>query len=105
LKSDTSGKFAFTLGALFGGGLNTYSQETDWTQNKGKELQQFNQKIGDEKFKEANDLYNQQYSDWLRVRKNEDSYKNLSDEDKQAELTKKKADIKENLFKQYGFKK
>lgn len=26
LKSDTQGKFAFILGALFGGGLNTYSQ-------------------------------------------------------------------------------
>ena len=24
LQSDTDGKFAFTLGALFGGGLNTY---------------------------------------------------------------------------------
>lgn len=104
LKSDTSGKFAFALGALFGGGLNTYSQTTDWSQSSTKELRQFQQKVGEDKFKEANDSFNQQYNDWLKIRKNEESYKNLSDEKKQTELTKKKSEIKNRIFKQYNFK-
>lgn len=104
LKSDTNGKFAFALGALFGGGLNTYTQSTDWSENTSKELNQFKQKVGDEKFQEANDDYNQQYNDWLKQRKTEQSYKDLPDEVKTKEITKKKAEIKQYVFKQYDFK-
>jgi hypothetical protein len=44
---------------LLGVSTNTYSQETDWGESTGKELLQFKEKVGEEKFKEANDLFNE----------------------------------------------
>ena len=90
---------------LAAGGINfqSYSSKTDWGQNTGVELQQFKEKVGDDKFKEANELFNQQYNDWLSSEIKKDEYKNLSDEDKQKLLTKNKAEIKDEVFKQYGF--
>lgn len=104
LKSDTNGKFAFALGALFGGGLNTYTQSTDWSQNTSKEMTQFKEKVGIDKLREANESFNQQYSNWLKQQKELESYKNLSDEEKQKLITKQKAKIKDDIFKQYGYK-
>lgn len=105
LKSDTDGKFAFALGGLFGGGLNTFSNtETDWSESTGKELTQFKEKVGEDKFKEANNKFNTSYDEWLSNMETTDAYKNLSDESKQTLLTNKKADLKDEVFKEYGFK-
>ena len=52
----------------------------------------------------SNDLYNQQFSNWLLRIKNNPRYKRLSNEDKQKLLTKKKIRIKNDIFKKYRFK-
>jgi hypothetical protein len=95
------------LGLIADGvGLNTnvYAPSTDWGQSTGVEMQQFKAKIGDVKFKEANDLYNQQYADWSKNMKSNSKYQALSSDDKQTIITKKKAEIKDKIFKQYGFR-
>ncbi len=105
LKDNSSAPAIFGAFAdLFGIGSNTYSaSETDWGENTGKELLQFKAKVGDAKFKEANDLYNKQYSEWLAKIKNNELYNSMSPEMKQGELTAKKSEIKDTIFKQYGF--
>ena len=89
-----------------GVGLSTsvYTPTTDWSQNPGVELQQFQTKVGDQKFKEANDKYNQMVSDWLTSRKSDKAFQSLPDDVKQTIITAKKSDIKASIFKQYGFK-
>ena len=104
LRADTSGKFAFTLGALFGGGLNTYSTDTKWEDSTGKELTQFKERVGQEKFDKANVEYNQQVDEWMKAIGVNTKYQELSDEDKQRVVTNKKADIKKKIFQKYGFK-
>jgi len=104
LQSDTEGKFGFALGALFGGGLNTYSLNADWGASEGKELTQFKTKVGQDKFTQANDLYNKQVDEWMKNIRDNPKYNELSDEDKQKVVTKKKGEIKNKIFKQYGFK-
>lgn len=89
---------------LIGIGSNTYQRESDWSQNTSKELVQFKEKVGEETFKQANDSYNQQFNDWQSLMKDNKQFQNLSDEDKQKAITKKKSEIKDNIFKQYGFK-
>lgn len=89
---------------LFGVSSNTYSQETDWGESTGVELNQFKEKVGETKFKEANDKFNKQYNDWLNSMKTNSEYKKLNDEMKQKVITKKKAEIKSSIFKSYNFK-
>jgi hypothetical protein len=89
---------------LLGVSTNTYSQETDWGESNGKELLQFKEKVGEEKFKEANDLFNERYSEWLITLKDNDKYKALTDEEKKKILSNKKTEIKKDIFEEYKFK-
>ncbi len=103
LKSDTDGKFAFALGGLLGAGLNTYSPTTDWEQSTSKTLLQFREKVGEEKFKRANDQFNRNFDEWFSKTTNSAEYKSLSDEGKASVITKGKAMIQEKVLDQYGF--
>jgi len=105
LKDDASGAAVFGAFAdLFGASSNTYSQNTDWNLNTGKELTQFKEKVGEDKFKQANEEYNKQYSEWLIKIKKDPKYLSLSDEDKQKVLAAKKDNLKEKIYKKYNFK-
>lgn len=105
LKDDNSANAV--LGVILdvlGINANTYiAGQTDWTQNTGAELQAFQKKVGDVKFKEANDLYNKNVSDWFNLVKVNPQFSTLSDEDKQKVITRKKGEIKDKIFRQYGF--
>lgn len=96
------------LGLIMDGlGLSAGVSQTklqDWTSNPGAELTQFRTKVGEEKFKEANDKFNKQYQDWFKNVVSTDKYKNLTDDEKQKVLTQKKSDLREQIFKQYGFR-
>jgi hypothetical protein len=102
-KNDPSNNVFGSILSTFGAGVQTYGTGTDWNTSTGKELTQFKQKVGDSKFKEANDKYNQEYDKWLKATLKNPKYINLSDEDKGKVLTTKKADIKEKIFKEYRF--
>lgn len=106
LKDDRSAEAV--LGVLLdtlGVNASTYvAGTTDWSQNPGAELQAFKSKVGDTKFKEANDLYNTKVKDWLDKVKTDSIYKQMSPEDQQKIITSKKMSIKEEVFKKYGFR-
>lgn len=89
---------------LFGVGSNTYSAKTDWTQNIGAELTAFQDKIGARQFQQANDQFNKEMNNWLASVKENPTYVNLSADDQQKVITKKKSEVKDAIFKQYGFK-
>jgi len=77
----------------------------DWSNNPGVELQQFHDKIGDEKFKQANDDFNKRYSRELKnLQSSVPQFKNVSADEQQKAVTKLKDKIKSDIFKQYGFK-
>lgn len=83
---------------------NTYSIQTNWGQSDSKELTSFKEKVGDKKFKEANDKFNKLVNDWFSTFQNTDKYKNASNEDKQKLLASKKRELKLKVFRQYGFR-
>lgn len=84
---------------------NTYAPtSTNWNLNPGAELQQFKVKVGNDKFNQANKDYNQKYNEWFKNVQTKQAYKDLSDEEKQSVITKNKAKIKDDIFRQYNFK-
>jgi hypothetical protein len=85
--------------------VNTYAVSVkDWTQNQGVELQSFQKKVGDVKFKEANNLYNQKFNEWFDKVVQDVRYKGLPEEDKAKVINNKKDEIKTSVFRYYGFK-
>lgn len=106
LKSDPNS--ASVLGSMIldmlGLSTSTYQYKSDWTTSTSKEMVQFKKKVGDTKFKEANDTYNQNYSYWYNTVSQDPKFKNLSDEGQQKLITEAKANIKDKVFKQYNFK-
>jgi hypothetical protein len=83
---------------------NTYSATTNWNMNTGKQLNQFKEKVGQEKFDEVNKEYNQIVGEKMLKLNQNDKYKNLSEEDKDKVITKMKANVKDDLYKKYKFK-
>lgn len=75
----------------------------DWTQNPGVELQQFQDKVGKDKFKQANEEYNALSNEKLMKVVVDERYKKLSDEEKQKVVTKLKENAKSEIFKKYRF--
>jgi len=106
LKDDPNSSFLLGSMILDGLGLSTstYTYKSDWTTSTGKELLQFKEKVGLDKFKQANEDFNRAYSEWFTNISQTSEYKNLYDESKSTLSTSAKADIKEKVFKEYHFK-
>src|SRR3989304_6127179 len=88
-------------------GLSTSSSSAfkkDWSINPTKELKQFEEKVGEGKFEEANDNYNRVYNEWYTNITTTSEFKNLSDESKEKLITKAKEEIKQQIFEEYDFK-
>lgn len=80
---------------------NTYQK--DWSATTSKTLLLFKNKVGDAKFSEANNKFNQLYNAWSNKTVTDSSYKNLSDGAKQQVMTKGKEAIQNQVLKSYNF--
>ena len=92
------------LADIVGIGTQTYSTNTDWNKNPGKELNQLKEKIGQDKFDAANQDFNISVAKKTSELLKNEKYLNFSDEEKLKVMTQSKKNIKENLYKKYGFK-
>jgi len=84
-------------------GANTYGLQTNWSQSTSKEMTNFKEKVGKDKFKEANDEYNKKVNEWFEGQVNTDKYKKMDNEDKAKFLQKERRKIKEEVFRDYKF--
>lgn len=74
---------------------------TNWESSTSKEMKEFKEKVGQDKFKQANDKFNQEYANWFRNEVKSNKYKKLSDEDKAKAISKAKKEIKKKILNQY----
>lgn len=88
---------------VLGVSVNTYSITTNWNNSGSKELGQFKTKIGEQRFTEANKLFNQQFADWFSKVVINPKYTNLDADHQQSVITKEKNDLRDKIFRQYGF--
>lgn len=96
---------ALALTGFFGAGASTYGpSQVDWSDSESKTLAQFQQKVGPVKFKEANDVFNQDYATWLQNLNENPRYNALSIQDQATVRANKKQQILDDLFKKYNFK-
>jgi len=82
---------------------NVYSYNDNWDFKPGKQLTQFKEKIGEDRFKEANKEYVKLVNDKIVELKDDKKYNKKDDEDKQNQLTSEKSKIKSRIFRKYGF--
>lgn len=94
---------AVGLGIIGTGAGSTFYPDK-WENRTTQEMTQFKEQVGDSKFKEANDKYNETYQNWLKKTQKNKEYQNLTSEEKENLLKDAKADIKKEIFKQYKFK-
>jgi hypothetical protein len=80
---------------------STYGQTKRSTEKLNATQQGFKDKIGDAKFKAANDAYGRQYDAWLADHKAE--LQTLDDSEKQSIITSAKTKIQNNIYKQYDY--
>ena len=106
LKDELS--LAAVLGVIsdgFGFSSNTFSSSNvDWIQTQSEELQAFQVRVGEDKFKESNDKFNTQVGEWLVTVRNDARYMALTDDEKQKVITSKKDEIKTKIFRENSFR-
>lgn len=98
--SSVLGSMILELGGL---SVSTYKFKDNWNMKTSQEMTQFKEKVGTTEFKRANEDFNRAYNDWYNTVTQLTEYKNLSDDDKSALITKAKKEIKEQVFKEYKF--
>lgn len=100
---------AFLLGSVLLEGLgfstSTYNFKTDWEKSSAKIYEDFKSQVGEDEFKRANEDYNRAYNNWFEIAKDSKEYKALSDEAKKSLNTKAKNQIRDQVMKEYGYRK
>lgn len=88
-----------------GVGLNVsaYSTDVDWSQNLTADFQGFKDRVGDTRFKKANDKFNQKFTDWFAKMGTNKAFQALTNEVKQKIITNKKNTFKTEIFRENGY--
>ena len=95
---------ATLIGEFFGLGVSGYKYKAYWNKSTSKEMVQFKEQVGQEKFDQANDAYNRAYNVWLSEVEQDDRYKKLSDEGKDKLKSDARSAIKDKILKEFGYK-
>ncbi len=77
---------------------------TELEESTSKEVEQFKELVGDEKFAEANNLYGEKLQKQLDELVNKPGYKKLNDEGKLKAINDQDSQAMEEIFKKYKFK-
>lgn len=89
-------------------GANTYlpktEKENSWIESPTKAQEAFKGKVGEDKFKEANQVFNAKYKIWQEQIAQNETYKKLSQDAKNGVNQKARNRIEDQVFKDYGFK-
>jgi hypothetical protein len=106
IKTPNSAPLLLTIIAdALGISANTYGSNSIWANSDTEEMNQFKEKVGEDRFNEANKEYNRLMDEWYADVNKNAKFKALSDDDKKTLISRNKTKIKESVFKKYGFKK
>ncbi len=100
-KTDTETALVATMLDMLGVSANVYSYSDNWNAKDTKEMREFKEDVGKEKFKEANDMYNSLVNEKLLELRKDKEFMEASNEDKQKEIDDIKRKAKKKVFKKY----
>jgi hypothetical protein len=105
LKDDpnSANKLLTVIADGLGFATNTYEYKDRWDTSTAKEMQGFKNAVAPEQFKEANDRFNQEFNDWYRTVHSDPELRGLPAKDQKQVLTKKRDELKDKIFQDYGF--
>lgn len=95
---------AVAISEFFGFGVSGYKYKDNWNKKTSKEMIDFKEQVGQEKFDQANDAYNRAYNVWLQEVEKDPRYQKLSDEGKEKLKSNARDAIKTKILKEYGYK-
>jgi hypothetical protein len=105
LKNDP--KSANTLIAMISDGLgvgtNTYSAQKDWNKSDTKRIGGFKETVDAKKFSEANNAFNEAYSQWVDKVTTNEEFKKLPPQTQKTLLSQKSQDLTDQVLKDYGY--
>lgn len=107
LKNDknSANMLASVLADTFGVSTNTYGKSTaKWDVNTNKTLAAFQKKVGDAKFQQANQDYNNTLDQYMRKLTSSPVYNSLPTTEKKTLVIGTKAKAQDTVLKKYGFK-
>lgn len=91
--------------------INKVSQDTDkgvsftdWNKSSSKQITQFEDKVGKDKFEKAKNEYGQELKKQLDTLVTKPAYKRMNPEDKLKAITAQDTQAMDKIFKKYGFK-
>ena len=88
-------------------GVNTYlpkpSKENNWIDKPTISQNAFLKKVGEEKFKEANQVFNTRFETWKKEIESNEIYNKLSDDKKDGVRQSARQRIQDAIFKEYQF--
>jgi len=79
------------------------SSFTDWNKTTSKQITQFKEKVGEQKFNEAKIKYGQELQTELSKLFSNNRYQKMTDEEKLDQINTQDDQAKEKIFKSYGF--
>jgi len=94
---------AVAISEFFGLGVSTYKYQDNWERKTSKEMKQFKEQVGEQKFKDANEAYNRVYNAWFEEIEKNEKYKKLSDDGKSSLRSSAKSSIKKKILNEYGY--
>jgi len=101
---DSSTALAISIIDGFGIGTNTYGFRNNWSDNPGKEMRGFRDKVGEETFDKENENFAKSVNEKILKLRMTSEFQSKSDEEKKAFLEKLKDQEKEAIFKKYKYK-
>lgn len=104
-KSGSDVALMTVIAESLGFGTSTYQYKSYWEKSTSKEMVDFKAQVGQEKFLQSNEEYNNAYNVWLSEVETDPRFKKLSDDGKEDLKSKAKDAIKAKILKEYGYKK
>lgn len=80
------------------------SSFTDWNKTTSKQIAQFKEKVGEQRFNEAKVKYGQELQNELSKLFSNPRYQKMTDEEKLNQINIQDDQVKEKIFRSYGFK-
>lgn len=87
----------------FGIGTNTYSMSSNWNNSNGKALTAFKAKVGDKKFKEADEVFTDAWNRWYETVAKDESFWKWDLNRRERYVSDKKDELTKAVMEEYGF--
>lgn len=83
--------------------VNTYGLDKNWNSSDAKSIKGFKERVGEEKFNEANDSFNEQFNSWYEKTAGGDQFWKLPQDKRESLVTSKREALKDDVMKAYGY--